>query len=133
MHPRKCVVLHESKWTLEYVESKPSSFTRSTTKRDGMRNQSGSQLWCLRIFLCAAVFLFDTCFISGKHLYSLVSSDLMLTWAKLSLSLFFLLTEVYFNMYFKPVVWTLLCVSGRQTSYPQSNHWVCTPGWASFL
>lgn len=58
MHHRKYVELHQSKWTVEYVERKPLSFTRSTTKRDGMRNQRGSQLRCLRIFFVCSSFSF---------------------------------------------------------------------------
>lgn len=84
MHPRKYVVLHQSIWTLGYIERKPLSFTRSTTKRDGMRNQRGflryhsCDAW---EFFCVQQFFFST--LTGKHLlftyFSWFNADLRKT------------------------------------------------------
>lgn len=121
MHPRKWAVLHQSKQTLGYVERKPLSFTRSTTNQKGWKEKSKRKpALTPENFLCVQLFFFLTpALLLGSIFYSLISSDLMLTWAKPSLLLFFLVTEGCFNMYSMAVVCTWLCVSVRQTSYTQ--------------
>lgn len=121
MHPRKWAVLHQSKQTLGYVERKPLSFTRSTTNQKGWKEKSKRKpALTPENFLCVQLFFFLTpALLLGSIFYSLISSDLMVTWAKPSLLLFFLVTEGCFNMYSMAVVCTWLCVSVRQTSYTQ--------------
>lgn len=115
-HPRKCVVIHQNKYTLEYVEWKPKNFTRSTTEWNEKSRRK--PVMKPEIFLYVQLFFFLTlALFLGSIFCSLIFPDLMLTCVKTNLSRFFLLTEDCFNVNFKAVVLNLaLCF--RQTDFP---------------
>lgn len=80
--------------------------------------------------VCAVIFLFDTCFIFGKHLlvtyFPWFNADLTKKqiFPCFSYSLRTALTWISRQWF-----WTWFCVSGKQTSaYTQPSQWICPSG-----
>lgn len=87
-----------------------------------IKEEANYEAW--EFFMHAITLLLTLAFFLERIFYALISLNLMLTWVKMSLPRFFLLTEDCFDVNFKDVVLKLtLCF--RQTDFLLPTQWTC--------